>query len=380
MTVRLKLASLGSALSLAVLTACTSTSSVDITDTAVLTNSAIESRLVSDYELIKQVSTQIDVSNIYDESMQPANKKEKCLLPFMVSEGEETKLYWDGACKNGHAVGLGRAVRAIAGKKVAESLVELDPKDHNSLVTYLRYDLTRNESEIGYSILTLKDEKFQGYSATLGINDLEWNEGTYEFTYRYEDTPNFVSYTKIVNLLTAEVSSIIAYPNYSHDLLNAHDNVLSKINQTYRLLEGRTMMGLSYIWLKDGRLIMRDNATGKESQLSSHPEALEQYVSAINDKVSAKYAIVDSQIDQGFAKVEEYSNKKCKRPSAFFKGDEVNFICDYLTNLTTAYEQLSEAKELREHEVETKTQSKADDIKVIEDELENVKAEAQKYK
>lgn len=330
------------------------------------TNQNLESRLISDYELIKAVSSQIDHSNIYDESMQPINKKEKCLLPFMVSDGSDTKLYWDGECSNGYAVGLGRAVRTMNDKKVTELLLEIDPQDKDRLVNYLRYDVASQDSEIGYSVIALNNEKLVGHSATLGYNDAQWDQGSFEFTYRYEDTTNFVSYTKIIDLLSGEFSSIIAYPNYSHDLLNARDNVLSNIDRTYRLLEGRTMIGLSYIWLKDGRLLVKDNATGQDSLATNHPEELETFVQDIQDKVSAQVEKVNTEVEQGFDKLEQYSLKKCKRPEAFFKGDEVNHVCDYIFNVNAAYEQLLEAKEVRSHQIDAFRQNQEQRLNEID--------------
>lgn len=369
-----KLVSLSAIVSMALMSACTSNEGLN-SQSAVNdpTNKIIESSLMSDYEVIKTVSSQIDRNNIYDNSMQPVNKTEKCLIPFMVADAADSRMYWDGKCSNGHAVGLGRAVRTIADKKVAEYLIEIDEKNPDTLHTYLRYDAGRFDSEIGYSVLTLKDNKFTGFSATMGYNDQDWLDGVYEFTYRYEDTANFVSYTKIIDLLSGEYSSIIAYPNFSHDLFNASDNVLSSISKTYRLLEGRTMIGLSYIWLKDGRLLMKDNATGSDSILTEHPAELETMVNEIQDKVAAQTDIVSKEVEKGFAKVEEYSSKQCKRPNAFFKGDEVNVVCDYLFNLNAAYDQLVEAKEVRSHEIDSFRDSQNQRLQKLNDYLKNFK-------
>lgn len=369
-----KLVSLSAIVSMALMSACTSNEGLS-SQSAVNdpTNKVIESRLMSDYEVIKTVSSQIGRNNIYDKTMQPVNKTEKCLIPFMVADAADSRMYWDGKCSNGHAVGLGRAVRTIADKKVAEYLIEIDEKHPDTLHTYLRYDAGRFDSEIGYSVLTLKDDKFTGFSATMGYNDQDWIDGTYEFTYRYEDTANFVSYTKIIDMLSGEYSSIIAYPNFSHDLLNATDNVLSSISKTYRLLEGRTMIGLSYIWLKDGRLLMKDNATGSDSILTEHPVELETMVNEIQDKVAAQTDIVSKEVEKGFAKVEEYSAKQCKRPNAFFKGDEVNVVCDYLFNLNAAYDQLVEAKEVRSHEIDSFRDSQNLRLQKLNDYLKNFK-------
>lgn len=369
-----KLVSLSAIVSMALMSACTSNEGLN-SQSAVNdpTNKIIESSLMSDYEVIKTVSSQIDRNNIYDNSMQPVNKTEKCLIPFMVADAADSRMYWDGKCSNGHAVGLGRAVRTIADKKVAEYLIEIDEKNPDTLHTYLRYDAGRFDSEIGYSVLTLKDNKFTGFSATMGYNDQDWLDGVYEFTYRYEDTANFVSYTKIIDLLSGEYSSIIAYPNFSHDLFNASDNVLSSISKTYRLLEGRTMIGLSYIWLKDGRLLMKDNATGSDSILTEHPAELETMVNEIQDKVAAQTDIVSKEVEKGFAKVEEYSSKQCNRPNAFFKGDEVNVVCDYLFNLNAAYDQLVEAKEVRSHEIDSFRDSQNQRLQKLNDYLKNFK-------
>lgn len=342
---------------------------------ALETNLQLENRLLSDYELIKQVSSQISPMNIYDETMQPLNKKEKCLLPFLVNDsGSQVQLYWDGDCANGLAQGLGRVVRTVGGKKSQELLVEINPKQPNSLVSYLRYDVASGDSEVGYSLLSLKDDKLQGYSVTWGYNDRSWQEGNYEVTSRYEDTTNFMSYTKIVDLLSGEYSSIIAYPNFSHDLLSAHDNVLSNIDKTYRLLEGRTMIGLSYIWLKDGRLLVRDNSTGQDSLVKEHPQQLEDYIAQLGDKVDTQIEEHNAQVDQGFAKLEEYNAKKCRQLNAFFRGDEVNYVCDYLFNVSSAYDEFLKAQEQRSLQIDSYRESQEQRLKQLEQQLRSLKS------
>lgn len=316
-------------------------------------NLKIESRLLNDYELIKQVPSQLDNANIFDSKMRVANLKQKCLVPFMVSTENSNQIYWDGKCSaDGVATGLGRLVRAKDGKKVSEVLAEVDPKDPKTLYTYLRYDTATGDSEVGYSVIKLVDDKLTGYSATLGYNDEEWKKGNFDLAYRYEDTSNFVSYTKIIDLLNGEYSSIIAYPNFSHDLLNAHDNVQSGIDKTYRLLEGRTMIGMSYIWLKDGRLVQRDNEKSQDTVVKKEPQALTDYVDNIQERVAQNVDKIESDIDKGFAKVETYYKQKCKRPTPFFRGDEVNQVCDYLFNVSAAYDDLVKAKQAKALEIE----------------------------
>ena len=376
-------------LSALLLSACTSTSensgTVGVSQGAAAeadqardyTNHALEQRLMGDYDLIKQVSSQIDKSSIYDESMQPLNKKEKCLVPFMIQD-VSNELYWDGACKNGLASGMGRLVRAHDGKKLNEMLVEIEPNSKDRLDIYLNYSTERGDSEVGHSVLELKDDKLQGYSATLGYNDSAWLEENFDLSYRYEDTTNLVSYTKVVDMLNGEFSSIIAYPNFSHDLLNAHNNVLSNIDKTYRLLEGRTMIGLSYIYLKDGRLLMRDNATGSDEVLTEHPADLDTYIEQLQDKVATEVAKVQKEVDFGLSKVEQYRQKKCKRLNAFFRGDEVNQVCDYIFNLTHSYEQLRDAKNDRASTIETYRENQEERLHDLERHLNSLKKSAAK--
>ena len=234
--------------------------------------------------------------------------------------------------------------------------------------------MASGDSEVGYSLLSLKDDKLQGYSVTWGYNDRSWQEGNYEVTSRYEDTTNFMSYTKIVDLLSGEYSSIIAYPNFSHDLLSAHDNVLSNIDKTYRLLEGRTMIGLSYIWLKDGRLLVRDNSTGQDSLVKEHPQQLEDYIAQLGDKVDTQIEEHNAQVDQGFAKLEEYSAKKCRQLNAFFRGDEVNYVCDYLFNVSSAYDEFLKAQEQRSLQIDSYRESQEQRLKQLEQQLRSLKS------
>lgn len=362
---------LGTALSGCVSTADTTPEASEASPTLeVASNQQIEQRLLSDYELIKQVSSQLNQSNIYDETMQPQNQSAKCLLPFLVNNEQGTvALYWDGACQDGHAVGLGRVVRTDNGKKTTELLVELKPDEPNTLYTYLRYSVLRAESEVGTSVLKLVDGKLQGHSSTLGYSDVGWADGHYDLSYRFEDSTNFVSYTKVLDLLNGESSLIIAYPNFSHDLLEAHDNVLSTIERTYRLLEGPDTVGLSYIWLKDGRLLVRDNSTNQDHIVTSYPHSLDDYVDRIKTEVARHTAGIDTEVNFGLKKLEQYHAQKCTRPTAFFRGDEVNQICDYLDNINHALAGLKAAKEERNASLESYRKHQEQILKELEQHL-----------
>lgn len=365
---------LGTALSGCVSTAPTTSEapgmSPDGTTLEVASNEQIEQRLLSDYELIKQVSSQLNQNNIYDETMQPKNQSAKCLLPFLVNNEQGTvALYWDGACQDGHAVGLGRVVRTDNGKKTTELLVELKPNEPNTLYTYLSYSVLRAESEVGTSVLKLVDGKLQGHSSTLGYSDVGWADGHYDLSYRFEDSTNFVSYTKVLDLLNGESSHIIAYPNFSHDLLEAHDNVLSTIERTYRLLEGPDTVGLSYIWLKDGRLLVRDNSTNQDHIVTSYPDKLDDYVARIKNEVTRKTDGIEAEVNFGLKKLEQYHAQKCTRPTAFFRGDEVNQICDYLDNISHALAGLKAAKEKRNASLESYRKHQEQILKELEQHL-----------
>lgn len=362
---------LGTALSGCVSTADTTPEAPVVSPTLeVASNQQIEQRLLSDYELIKQVSSQLNQSNIYDETMQPQNQSAKCLLPFLVNNEQGTvALYWDGACHNGYAVGLGRVVRTDNGKKTTELLVELKPDEPNTLYTYLRYSVLRAESEVGTSVLKLVDGKLQGHSSTLGYSDVGWADGHYDLSYRFEDSTNFVSYTKVLDLLNGESSLIIAYPNFSHDLLEAHDNVLSTIERTYRLLEGPDTVGLSYIWLKDGRLLVRDNSTNQDHIVTSYPHSLDDYIDRIKTEVARHTAGIDTEVNLGLKKLEQYHAQKCARPTAFFRGDEVNQICDYLDNISHAMASLKAAKEERNASLESYRKHQEQILKELEQHL-----------
>ena len=365
---------LGTALSGCVSTAPTTSEaqgmSPDGTTLEVASNEQIEQRLLSDYELIKQVSSQLNQNNIYDETMQPKNQSAKCLLPFLVNNEQGTvALYWDGACQDGHAVGLGRVVRTDNGKKTTELLVELKPNEPNTLYTYLGYSVLRAESEVGTSVLKLVDGKLQGHSSTLGYSDVGWADGHYDLSYRFEDSTNFVSYTKVLDLLNGESSHIIAYPNFSHDLLEAHDNVLSTIERTYRLLEGPDTVGLSYIWLKDGRLLVRDNSTNQDHIVTSYPDKLDDYVARIKNEVTRKTDGIEAEVNFGLKKLEQYHAQKCTRPTAFFRGDEVNQICDYFDNISHALAGLKAAKEKRNASLESYRKHQEQILKELEQHL-----------
>lgn len=330
-----------------------------------------EQRLLSDYELILQVPDQISRSNIYDDTMQPRNKKEKCLIPFMVNDGS-VSLYWDGRCRHGLATGLGRAVRVVDGQKLNELLLEINPEEKDTLYSYLRYNQEYADSEVGFSKIALVNNKITGFSATMGYNEDDWQHGSYDLTYRYEDTSKFVSYTKVMDLINGEYSSIIAYPNFSHDLLNVHDNVLSPFDKTYRLIEGRTMIGKAFIYLRDGRLLVRDSSTGTDSMARSSIARLDEQIKDIEQKVSSKVSVVDDNVDKGLVKVDQYVRSKCGHHVPLFKGDETNYICDYLKRVHASYAGLKQAKNERQSHLDSYRQNQESRIKQLEEHLKSL--------
>lgn len=328
--------------------------------------------LQSDYELIKQVSSQLNTSNIYDEKLQPANKSEKCLIPFMVAHADGVKLYWDGGCKDGYASGVGRLVRTKDGHKTHEFLIDV-PYSH-VLRTYLQYDLQTMEVEAGYSELKLENEQLTGHSSTLGYNVQQWHNGnSFNLEYRYEDTTNLVSYTKILDLLSGEVSSIIAYPNFSHDLLNAHDNVLSTIDRTYRLLEGQNMVGFGYIWLKNGQVVMRNSENGQDTIVGSELKELDDYIAALETQVDEHAAQVETEIDQGLKQIETYRDTKCQMHRGFFRGDEVSAVCEYLSEFKDNYERMQNAQAQRVKRLDSYKNSQEKRLEELEQHLKGLK-------
>lgn len=338
----------GALLGSVMLTACNSTTSTQEISSisaseAFAQNQARVETLQSDYELIQQVSSQLNTSNIYDPQLQPVNKSEKCLLPFMVANQDDVQLYWEGECKNGYASGLGRAVRTDKGMKSYEYLMEIPAP--NILHTFLMYNLTNMDAEAGFTELKLEQEQLTGHSSTIGYNINQWHNGSFNIAYRYEDTTNLVSYTKILDLLNGESSSIIAYPNYSHDLLNAHNNVLSAIDRTYRLLEGNQMVGFGYIWLKNGQVVMRDASTLQDSLVNTESvEQLDSYIDSLEQQVDEHYAVVDQEIDLGLKKIEEYRNTKCQQHRGLFRGDEVSAVCEFLGEFKDNYQRMQDAQ------------------------------------
>lgn len=327
-----------------VLTGCQSNneSSISASEAFAQDQATIE-LLHNDYELVQQVSSQLNTANIYDQHLQPVNKKAKCLVPFMVANREGIQLYWDGDCKGGYASGLGRLVRTKEGLKTHEFLLEI-PAPHK-LISYLQYDLENMDVEAGYSDLILEDSLLKGHSATIGYNVQQWHNNNYNVTYRYEDTTNLMSYTKVVDLISGDVSSIIAYPNYSHDVLNAQDNALSTVNRTYRLLEGSDMVGFAYIWLKSGQLVMRDVESGQDTVVANEPSELGAFVADIERKVDQHAAKADQEVDLGLKKVDEYRNTKCPTHRGFFRGDEVSAVCEFIDEFRANYDRMQDARE-----------------------------------
>lgn len=344
---------------------------------AFILNQELVSMLQDDYELILQVSSQLDKSNIYDSHLQPVNKNTKCLVPFMVAQRDGISLYWDGACQNGLATGIGRLVRTENGRKTHEFLMEV--VSPVKLHTWLNYDFRTMDVETGFSELKLEKEHLVGHSATLGYNIDAWQKGTYDLVYRYEDTTNLVSYTRILNMLTGEHSSIIAYPNFSQEVVSAHDNVLSSIERTYRLLEGQNMVGFGYIWLKNGQLIMRNAQTGQDNLVESGLQELETEIGKLKQTVDQYSATVDQEIERGFQAIENYQKTKCKVHRALFSGDEVNAVCEYLTEFKNHYEQMQQAQQLRSENLDSFKQQQQQRLQELEQRIQGLKSSLKNY-
>lgn len=312
---------------------------------AFLYNEKLTESLLADYDLVRKVTTQISAYNIFDEALQPVNKKEKCLLPFMVSHNSDRSFYWDGDCHNGVASGFGRAVRLDGGIKSGEFLFEIDPDNPQRLITYLYYDLNDMTAEVGYSEIELKDGTLHGSSMTMGYSPKSWSEGSFELTYRYEDTSALMSHTLVQDLLNSESSYIVAYPNFSKDLRRAKGNVLVPFESTYRIVEGREAVGFSFIRLKDGRLLIRDNATGSDVALTGDIPELTAMTENMENEVRDSIDRNEHKLDQGMAAVERYVKEKCGKHQGLFRGDEISHICDFTDEFALNHDMLLEAKE-----------------------------------
>ena len=181
----------------------------------------------------------------------------------------------------------------------------------------------------------------------------------------------------MVDLLNGESAFILAYPNFSHDLLEAHDNVLSSIDRTYRLLEGATTVGLSFIWLKDGRILVRYNQTQQDQILSqSSPKLTElnAHIAQLKAQVTERTDDIDEEINAGLAQLERYHGQKCATPQPLFNGDHVNHICDYLRTTREAMAGLKSARAAREASLESYRQHQAQMLEELEEHLKTLRS------
>lgn len=116
------------------------------------------------------------------KNVQPKNKKEKCLVPrISILQGSidpNAIVYWDGSCKNGYGLGLGRII-AISSKEHSEMVLDI-PEETSSEITLVLRDYLRKITVRGKLTPTYANMLWEQYT-----EDPTSGTGGFKFTQRY---------------------------------------------------------------------------------------------------------------------------------------------------------------------------------------------------
>lgn len=94
---------------------------------------------------------------------QPVNQKDSCALPALVNGRSDNgiRIYWDGACRDGKAFGLGRKLAIMNGQVIQDVIYDFKSNEKKELFAdFLAWEVDQNRFQVG-SMTFPDDETYQ---------------------------------------------------------------------------------------------------------------------------------------------------------------------------------------------------------------------------
>lgn len=220
-------------------------------------------------------------NNINSKWIQASNKNEECKVYVQIENkndrtlDENFKIFWDGDCKNGYAIGLGREFEKNS-QPISESIaIYKNPPFEKPNYYYTKSNLNsleiKGDSSLGYKVITSEKDKY------LIKRYVHFNDDKSFSLINYEDQSTEV-FKKI-------------YPNFNYEI------IYNKSNNNYSF------------YLNDGfkKSIIKD---------------IDKRKNIINEVLNAKEKAIEASKKSDLT-ISQYKNKICKDYIS------VNFMDDY---------------------------------------------------
>lgn len=268
-------------------------------------------------------------------SIQPINKKQKCTLKYLSSDPkkQDAKLIWDGQCKNGYAVGLGRIIeRDTLGNK--EQVVEYED---NQKIAYTYWGKDEKSSHTGIIKIDYEKKENEGKARSIYY---EYSPDKKDVNVTFFDASynGNVGYIIRNNPVVPFVEKIKAYTNEDSEEVFAHITSYHPNFTQYEMVRinknERKNVGYSCAYQTSGQSVTQKlivNHTGKAPVKTfnvSLPQEYLSHVDNINNKVNQELNSLPKIIEIAEQKKTKYKNKVCGLSSvSFMPIDEYKSIC-----------------------------------------------------
>jgi len=337
----------------ALISGCASTPSLPVLDEKEAFK--YERKYLTEYEQLK--------NNFSDQSavkwVQPANKKSPCKVYAGISKTEDRTLdenyniYWDGACKNGFANGLGREFERGTVLNM-EAIAIYQGIQQKPQYFIQKYNLDN---------MTQEGDVMNGYYVQTTINEDSFN---FNIDYRY----GYFGSTEAPALLTQSspfndnIAYYKQYPNFIYVLLDMSNNEFESRNYQSHMLHNGKANGFVFDTPKTGVTASVEMANGVVVRRVILPNSYFTKISQMSNEVKEAGQKALNAQKHALKVKKQYMSRICKKSVSvnFIDNEEYKKICnesEYYANLKKKMEvKLAKINKQKQQKRELQNQKK----------------------
>lgn len=244
--------------------------------------------------------------------VQPLNKKEQCRIYVEYKKADEAKVldrdyYWDGACKDGFAYGLGREFTRSE-DALTEALA--DYKSPGQEPTYY-YQKDKLQGLIINGLMN---------SSTNTVKGIGFRDNGHEFNYAritaIEDTAQHITYGKFEDPVSGIERLVKQYPNFAYVFEFNQINGLGLVFLTET--GSNTASRYGFVYNAQGQHQGLETSFSSQPQKVTLPESYWERLMDVRQEISSKLneSTLINRENRAKAAKEEYMAQKCKARAA----------------------------------------------------------------
>lgn len=266
-------------------------------------------------------------ANKAEKWLQPLNKKESCKIFFGYDKRNDwttdIKPYWDGDCKDGYALGLGREFVKNINGVISQSLAyyaggETTPIyffDNNPMELGLQA-----EGKRGFIVYPIVENSTTDFTVR-GVSFFMDDENGIGYKYEFSPLSDVKAYSKIL-------------PNYTQIFVDLSNDEFADLNWNIFTIDHKTGKKTGY-WINTPKqgintvVEMKDDNRINSKNLALDSKYYEFLDNTINE-IKEKIAMVDNVYKQAIGAKEQYKQRICKSnvKVTFMNNNEYKEICN----------------------------------------------------